>query len=171
MKREDLKALGLEKEVIDQIMKINGEDLKSFQEKIKEHENNIKDLNEKLQAYDGVDVEGLKKQAKEWKAKYDADMLAKDKEYAKRTLFENVKFSSASAKRAVMAEFDTKNLDFKDGKFSGFDDFISEMKKSDPDAFKEEKSDPGSPDYVPEARRGGDGKVSMGAALHEYYKR
>lgn len=170
MKRDALKALGLEKEVIDQIMKLNGEDLKPLQEKIKENEASMDDLNKKLQTYDGVDVADLKKQLKDLKSKYDNDMLAKDKEYAKRTLFDTVKFSSASAKKAVMSEFDSKNLEYSEGKFLGFDDFISEMKKNDPAAFEDKKNNAGAPTYVPEPTKGGENKVSLNAALHEYYK-
>lgn len=171
MKRDSLKALGLEKEVIDQIMKLNSEDLQPLNDKIKELEGSTEELNKKLQTYDGIDVADLKKQLKDWQTKYDNDMLAKDKEYTKRTLFEGVKFSSASAKKAVMNEFDSKNLEYKDGKFAGFDDFLSEMKKNDPGAFEAEKEKTGSPEYVPEGTKGGTSKMSMGAALHDYYKR
>lgn len=80
MKREFLKELGIADEIIDKIMGENGNDIEA-QKKLtttKEAELNtasqtIKDLQDAVKKFDGVDVEKLKKDAADWEAKYNAD--------------------------------------------------------------------------------------------------
>lgn len=66
MKREELKALGLENDAIDKIMDINSADIgKHVKEKeaLKSERDNLNDqlssISEKLKAFEGVDVESL----------------------------------------------------------------------------------------------------------------
>lgn len=137
MKRTDLKAIeGMTDEMISSIMALHQNDCEDWNAKIKDRDDSISELNKKLKTFEGVDVEQLKKDLSEWQEKYNHDLLQKDKDYAKRDLFNGYHFSSKLSRKAAEAEFDSKNFEFKDGEFNGAKDFFEELKKSDPDAFK-----------------------------------
>jgi len=84
MKREDLTKLGLEdKDVIDSIMALNGKDIEkhktdaaSAQADKTAIEAQLAEANKQIDAFKGMDVEGVKKAADEWKTK--AEQAAKD---------------------------------------------------------------------------------------------
>ena len=147
MKREDLKAIeGMTDAQIDAVMGLHGKDAEAWKAKEKEKNDTIqkaqeqvKTLTDQIKEFDGVDVEKLKKDAEDWEKKYNEGMAAKDKEFAKTMLFQGYEFTSNGAKKAAMAAFDEKNLNFENGKFLGADDFFKELKEEDPGAFKEEK--------------------------------
>lgn len=150
MKREDLKRIeGLTDEQIDAIMRLHGTDatewkaqINAQKEEVKKRDDTITELTDQVKKFDGVDVDKLKSDVDEWKEKYNKDMAAKDKDFAKRMFFNGIKFNSNLAKKAAMEAFDEKNLEFKDGKFIGADEFIEDLKKSDPQAFKSTDPDP-----------------------------
>lgn len=84
MKTEFLKELGLEQDAIDKIMAENGKDVEKAKkpgetatERVTELEAQLADVGEKLKAFDGVDVEGMKGQI----ADLTANMTAKDTEW------------------------------------------------------------------------------------------
>lgn len=136
MKREELRAIqGLTEEQINAIMDVHQNDVNSWNTRFQTQQTQIKDLNDKIQKFDGVDVTKLQAEVKDWQTKYDKDMAAKDKDFAKQMYFNGIQFTSNLAKSAAMAEFDKKNLEFKDGKFIGADDFIADLKKDNPTAF------------------------------------
>lgn len=137
MKRAELKAIeGMTDEMISSIMEIHQRDCEDWNTKIQERDNSISELNEKLKTFDGVDVEQLKNDLSAWQEKYKHDLLQKDKDYAKRDLFNSYNFSSKMSRKMAELEFDSKEFDFKDGEFKGASDFFEELKKSDPEAFK-----------------------------------
>lgn len=141
MKREDLKAIeGITPEMIDKIMalhQIDAEAWKTEKENLIETQNT---LNERIKAFDGVDVQKLQQDLKEWEQKYKDDLLQKDKDFAKADLFRGYKFSSKLSRKAAELEFDSKGFEFKDGKFAGAEQFFEDLKKSDPDAFQAEET-------------------------------
>ena len=76
MKREDLKALELSDEVIDQIMKLHGQDvegqkssLTQAQQTIDDLKNQVKVAGETIEGFKKLDVDGIKAAADEWKLK------------------------------------------------------------------------------------------------------
>lgn len=150
MRRDDLKKIeGLTSEQIDAIMKLHGTDTSEWNQKLEEQkkeiqkrDDTINELTEKVKTYDGVDVAKLQSDLSEWEEKYNKDMAAKDKDFAKRMYFSTIQFNSNLAKKAAMEAFDEKNLEFKDGKFVGADEFIEDLKKSDPQAFRSTDPDP-----------------------------
>lgn len=62
MKTEDLKALGLTDEQIQQVFAMNGADLKREKDRADGLQTKLKTAQDGLAAFDGVDVEGLKGQ-------------------------------------------------------------------------------------------------------------
>lgn len=153
MKTEDLKEKGLTEEQIAFVMAENGKDLKKLQ---KESENLTSDRDnwkekaeaaeETLNKFDGVDVESLKAEIADWKEKaevaeqdYNQKIYERDFSDALNTAFEELKFSSEAAKKAIMAEVKEAGLKLKDGKILGLNDLIEQIKEKDATAFVDEK--------------------------------
>lgn len=95
-----------------------------------------------LKNFEGIDPESIKGELATWKQKAaDAEKEYNDKIYerdfadALKTALEDVKFSSTSAKKAVMADIKGAGLKLKDGKILGLNDLLEQMKKDDASAF------------------------------------
>lgn len=78
MKREELEKLELSKEVIDQIMAMNGKDIESSKSKIaaletelQTHKEQLAEANKAIDDFKSMDIEGVKKSAEEYKAKFE----------------------------------------------------------------------------------------------------
>lgn len=144
MKREDLQAIeGLTDDQINNIMNLHQKDVTDWnkrlndqKEEITKRDTTISDLSEKVKKFDGVDVEKLQNDIRDMEEKHKKELAAKDRDYAKKLYFDKLPFASNLARQAAMAEFDTKDFKFENGKFLGADDYIAELKKSDPSAFK-----------------------------------
>lgn len=99
---------------------------------------------ETLKGFDGKDFETITKERDEWKQKaelaekdYSAKLAEREKNDLLKEACENIKFSSESAKRAIMADI-AKNVTVKDGKLIGFNDLLEDAKKTDASAFVDE---------------------------------
>ena len=95
-----------------------------------------------LKSFEGIDPESIKGELASWKQKAaDAEKEYNDKIYesdfadALKAALEDVKFSSASAKKAVMADIKGAGLKLKDGKILGLNDLLEQIKKDDASAF------------------------------------
>lgn len=84
---------------------------------IKEKDDKINELAAKVKECDGVDVKQLQQSISDWESKYQKDLAAKDKEYAKKMYFDKITFASQLAKNAAIAQFDSKDFKFEGGKF------------------------------------------------------
>ena len=98
-----------------------------------------------LKSFEGIDPESIKGELATWKQKAaDAEREYNDKIYerdfadALKTALEDVKFSSTSAKKAVMADIKDAGLKLKNGKILGLNDLLEQMKKDDASAFVDE---------------------------------
>lgn len=168
MKREMLKELGLEDSVIDKIMAENGKDLEKnkketekVSEKIKNLESELKtnkqtlvDANSQIEKFKGMDVEGIKASAEEWKTKYETfqadtikqkedfekQMKAQEYEFAAKEYVSGLKFTSDFTKNAFLKEFMSKELKLEEGKFLGADDYINKFKEGNQGVFIEENT-------------------------------
>lgn len=76
MKRDFLEGLGLEKDVIDQIMAENGKDIEAEKAKMTTKDETIKTLqeqvstaNQEIQSYKDMNVDEIKQSVETWKAK------------------------------------------------------------------------------------------------------
>lgn len=83
MKKEELTALGLTEEQAGKILEMytaeqqeTAAKLTETEAKLTAAEKNAAELTEKVKAFDGVDVEALKKTAADWETKYNADLNA-----------------------------------------------------------------------------------------------
>ena len=124
-------------EVAKTLTKVEGE-RDAWKERAEAAENTLK-------SFEGIDPESIKGELATWKQKAaDAEKEYNDKIYerdfadALKTALEDVKFSSASAKKAVMADIKEAGLKLKDGKILGLNDLLEQMKKDDESAFVDE---------------------------------
>lgn len=155
----ELEKLGLEltDETKESIKKSLGEDLYSKQEldkkvskvedELNEWKRKAETAEETLKGFDGKDLETITKERDEWKEKaenakkdYDAKIAAREKDDLLKEAFESVKFSSESAKRAIMRDI-AESVSVKDGKLIGFNDLLDDAKKNDASAFVDEEKE------------------------------
>lgn len=121
-------------EVTKTLTKVEGE-RDAWKERAETAENTLK-------SFEGIDPESIKGELATWKQKAaDAEKEYNDKIYerdfadALKTALEDVKFSSTSAKKAVMADIKDAGLKLKDGKILGLNDLLDQMKEDDASAF------------------------------------
>ena len=98
-----------------------------------------------LKSFEGIDPESIKGELATWKQKAaDAEKEYNDKIYdrdfadALKAALEDVKFSSTSAKKAVMADIKDAGLKLKNGKILGLNDLLEQIKKDDASALVDE---------------------------------
>lgn len=149
MERKFLEGLGLEKEVIDQILNQNSAEIgkhKKAMEAAETERDTLKtqldEANQTIKGFEGLDVEGIKAKADEWEKKYGEDtqalrdqLAAKEYEYSVSGAVSGLKFSSESARKAFVADLTAKKLPVQDGKLLGMEDFVKAYKETDPNAF------------------------------------
>ena len=99
---------------------------------------------ETLKGFEGKDFETITKERDEWKRKaeeakteYEAKISAREKEDLLKEAFADVKFTSESAKKAIVAQV-SEGVTVKNGKLIGFNDLLEEARKSDASAFVDE---------------------------------
>lgn len=185
MKRDFLKELGIEDAVIDKIMaehgktvekqKSNTEKEKQDSEKVKAELEEVKvqleEANTQIQGFKDMDIEGVKKSADDWKAKYEADTKALKEKQSKMEYDFGVKeylsqfdFVSDFTKKAFIEEFKSKEFKFEEGKFLGADDFINNFKESNEGVFKAvEDTQKTTQPYHYEPQGSGEGTVDLAA--------
>lgn len=168
MKREFLKGLGIEDDLIKQIMDENGRDIESAKGELEKYK---QEATAKATEIDGLkqqieqrnaDIENLKKAAAdnealktsltELQTKYDTDTKALQQkledqktEYAVNAatekFFAGIEFSSALARDAAIAQFKAKGFKLDGETFQGGKEWIDELRKTSPDAFKPAKEE------------------------------
>lgn len=172
MKRDFLKDLGIEGDAIKQIMDENGKDveeakkgIEDLKQQIASKDTEISGLKEQITRRDAdiealrsasADNESLKTQLTELQAKYSTDTAelqqrlrdqATEFETSKATeaFFNGVKFSSQLAREAAIAQFKSKDFKLENGTFQGGKEWLEELRKNSPDAFKAVEPDPADP--------------------------
>lgn len=102
---------------------------------------------ETLKGFDGKDLDTITRERDEWKKKaedaekdYEAKIAAREKDDLLKEAFESIKFSSESAKKAIMRDI-AEGVSVKDGKLIGFNDLLEDAKKNDANAFVNEQDE------------------------------
>ena len=149
MKREDLKALGLEEGVIDSIMALNGRAIESHknaaqsaQSELETVKGQLTEANTVIESFKAMKPDELKAAADDWKAKYEQaekDYSAKltvmdfDKDFGAALAGAKVKYSNE-----VKAKLDLATLKDANGKFIAerFSEQITKIKESAADLFE-----------------------------------
>lgn len=146
MKTEDLKALGLNDDQVQKVFAMNGTELNDLKQQVTTltterdaARTQLADANKKLEGYDPE----WKTKAEQAQQKAAAQVSALKADYAAENAAAGLKFSSASAKKAFLADLKAKGLALQDdGKLLGFEDFVKDYKTTDPNAFAPDKPAP-----------------------------
>lgn len=155
---EILKEFGLEipadkKKDFEKKFNENYKTVSEFDKKVKraeEERDNYKEKFEKadetLKGFEGIDVkelqdqiEAYKQNEKKMKEDYDAKIAERDFADALTKEIDNYKFTSNSAKEAVLNQIKAAGLKLVDGKIMGLNDMIDSIKEKDAGAFVNEK--------------------------------
>lgn len=116
----------------------------------------LTDANNEIQSYKDMDIEGVKKSAQEWEAKYNTDTQAlKDQIAQQERSHQTDRYldtvglkPGAMYREFVKKAFEAKEFKLEGEKFLGADDFIAELKKNPDykDAFIQDNPDGGAGD-------------------------
>lgn len=153
MTLENLKELGLNEDQVKAVMEQYGKDVTKLQnenKKLTTDRDNWKKKAETaedtLKKFDGIDLEQMKKEVEDWKQKaqdaekdYQQKIYDRDFNDALTAAFGEIKFTSESAKKAVMAEVKEAGLKLNEGKILGLSDLIEQIRERDASAFVDEK--------------------------------
>lgn len=153
MNREFLKEFGLEKEAIDKIMAENGRDVESYKAQVSALTNEkerlsgqLDEANKQIEEFKDLDVDGIKKAAAEYKAKFEeaekkakSDMEALQFDYA---LTDALGAAKARNAKAVKALLDAESLRLKDGEIVGLKDQLEKIKAENDYLFESEETTP-----------------------------
>lgn len=152
MKREFLKELGLEDDVISKIMKEHGKTIQKMDDTIETYRGKISELQTdiatkskdyeelnkehmlskaKIEEFEKVDIDGLKNSIQEWENKYNEREydLTIDK------YMQDYKFTSELAKEATISKFKEQKFKLKDGKLDGAEEYMKKFMEENKSAF------------------------------------
>lgn len=114
----------------------------------------LDDANKEIQSYKDMDIEGVKKSAKEWEEKYNTDtqnlkdqLAQQERSHQTDRYLDTVGLRPGAMYREfVKKAFDAKEFKLDGEKFLGADDFIAELKKNPDykDAFVQDNPDGGA---------------------------
>ena len=111
----------------------------------------LDDANGVIKSYKDMDIDGIEQSAKDWETKYTEgtkklqDQLAsQEKTFAAERYLDGQKIKSPLSRKTILNEFLAQNMEFKDGKFSGADDYMKKIREQYPDEFEmeEQKEEP-----------------------------
>jgi predicted nucleic acid-binding Zn-ribbon protein len=154
MKREDLKKLGIEDEVIDKIMAMNGQDIESHKTKLttaqtelKASQDQLKEANQQIEKFKGMDVESIQKAADEWKTKAEKAEQAASEQITKLKFDHALESALSDAKaknpKAVKALLNTEGLKLnEDGSILGLKEQLETITKENDYLFESENPTP-----------------------------
>jgi hypothetical protein len=172
MKREFLKGLGIEgltDEAIEKIMAENGKDIEvtkakadksqeieNLQAELKSKDDLLNETKTQIEKFKGMDIEGVQKQADEWKNKYsefEANAKAEKEAYEKKLADQNYEFAVKDfvGQHKFVNDFvknafteDLKKQGFKlqeDGSLLGVNDYIKGFQEKNQGVFVVETPD------------------------------
>lgn len=143
MKREFLEELKIDKEVIDKIMAENGKDIEAEKQKLttqKAELDGIKtqltEANKQIESFKGMDIEGIKKAADEYKSKFEEAEKNHKAELDKITynsvaekFIDALKPKDDLSKKAILSEFKSKEFKLEGENFIGGKEWAEQFKK------------------------------------------
>lgn len=146
MQRKFLEGLGLEKEVIDKIMAVNGTDLEGLKAERDDYKQQLTDAQKTLKSFEGVDVQELQGKI----TKLTEDLAAKDVEIQQKlsdrdfndTLKEAISAAGAKNAKAVMALLDQDSLKSSKNQKEDVQKALEAVKKDNDYLFQAEKPIP-----------------------------
>lgn len=184
MKRKDLEALGLEKEAIDKIMALNGDDINNaksevteLEKQLTEKDNSIKELNDTIKGFDGTEstIKDLQSKVADYEQAEKDRIAAMENEKADKILMDNI--STVIGEREFVNEYTKQSLINQvkaelakaENKGIGADSIFDKLTKDVDGIFKNPQQEPIN---LPPAGTTKEEKVtSLRGALADYYKK
>ncbi len=112
----------------------------------------LDNANKEIKSYKDLDIEGIKKAAKEWEEKYNLDtkelkskLARQEYEFKAKEYLNGFNFINDRMKKSVMDEFLAQDFKLDGSTFLGANDWMSKLKEDEPTIFvqdEEEKEDP-----------------------------
>ncbi len=179
MKKEELTSLGITEETAAKVLSLHESELTaekdktaSAQKELEASKATVRDITEKLKAYDGVDVEKLKTDAAAWEKKYNEDMSAARIDSAL-----DLALTKAGARDAALAKhlIDRSIIKEDGGKLIGLSEQLDKIKSEKAWLFGEDKiPEKELPDASTGMKHGEPpskaAPATLAAALEEKYK-
>lgn len=107
----------------------------------------LDDANEIIKSYKDMDIDGIKQSVKDWETKYTEDtkklqdqLASQERTFAAERYLDGQKIKSPLSRKTILNEFLAQGMEFKDGKFSGADDYMKKVREQYPDEFESEDS-------------------------------
>lgn len=155
MKREDLKKLELSDEAIDAIMALHGQSVQKSKDafdalkvEAEGYKTQLAEAGKRIEGFKSLDIEGVKKQADDWKAKAEAAEKSAAEQVAKLKFDTALTGALASAKaknpKAVQALLDHGALKYNDadGSIVGLKEQLEKIKAENDYLFEDETPAP-----------------------------
>ncbi|NFG21973.1 phage scaffolding protein [Clostridium botulinum] len=152
--------------IINKIMDMNGSDIekqkkevenlgeknKNLEAELTTNKQTLDEANAQIEKFKSMDIEGIKAGAEDWKTKYEtaqteaqqakekfeADMKAKDYDYAVNNYFNGFKFVDDVVKETVVNQFKAKEFKLEENKFLGADEFMKDYQEQHKALFVQE---------------------------------
>lgn len=128
---------------------VSREKFNTLQTEANSYKTQLGDANTEIKSYKDMDIDGIKKAATDWETKYKDDtqklqaaLENERKTFAAEKLIDQQGIKSPLSRKAILNEFMTQNLEFKDGAFSGADDYFKKVKEQYPDEFVKNEEPP-----------------------------
>ena len=168
MKKEELIALGIEEDVAKQVLALHGkgiekhksqnakiaQDLETMKEQMEAYKTQLDEANTQIQSFNEMDIEGIRKSATEWKEKHDSavkdfesKIAAKEYEFAIKEYANQFKFTSDRVKNSIVNDLMAKEFKFEEGKLLGADDYMNQLRESEPSSFVSEDPREPTPEF------------------------
>lgn len=129
----------------------------SLQTEMNGYKTQLGEANKTINSYKEMDIDGIKQSASEWEKKYKEDtehlqrtLETERKTHAAERFLDTQKIKSPLSRKTILQEFMAQNLEFKDGAFTGAEDYMKKVKEQYPDEF--EKDEPQEPEKKPFVR-------------------
>ena len=146
MTKDELIELGLSEDLAGKVLEKHTTELTAEQQKntdltaeLETAKTNITELTDKVKAFDGVDIDGLKQAATDWETKYKSDIAALKLEQAVDIALIGAKVRDADI---VKSQIDTATLKLDDdGKLMGLSEQLEKLKTDKSFLFESESDD------------------------------
>ena len=141
----------IDKLVSDEIGKrfVSKTDFTTKNEAVKDLTQRLAYANARIESFQDMDIEGIKRSADEWKQKAEqaeqaAEARVKEMEHDNllREKLSGFKFTSEYARQGVFNEIKSKNLPVDNGQLTGFDEVLKGIREAQPAAFEPDKPAP-----------------------------
>ncbi len=110
----------------------------------------LEEANELIRSYKDMkdeNIEELKQSAKNWETKYTEEtkklqvqLAEQEKTFAAERYLDGQKIKSPLSRKTILNEFLAQNMEFKDGKFTGADEYMKGIREQYPDEFQTEEN-------------------------------